>query len=174
MKVELMTVRILQFKTMLTVYEKYLIYISSLYTNKQKGTLAPHKAILLLSVIDLIEQKAITVNEVELSELLENQFKYNWRKYVGKSTLFTPKVATPFIHLDSEPFWKLIPFVGGDEEIQKLKKNNPYAVGTIRKSFRCAKLDVELFELLNDENVRAKIRTVLISNYLESSGSEVS
>lgn len=34
---------------------KYISLFCSLHTNKQKGMPAPHKAVLLLSVIDMIE-----------------------------------------------------------------------------------------------------------------------
>ena len=35
--------------------EKYIDYFSALHTNTQKGVKAPHKAVMLLSVIDLVE-----------------------------------------------------------------------------------------------------------------------
>lgn len=81
--------------------------------------------------------------------------------------IFAPKIGTPFFHLHSESFWTLVPFVGGEETIEALRKGNPYATGTMRKHFRCAKIDRELFDLLNDEDVRAKLRTTLIVTYIQ-------
>jgi predicted restriction endonuclease len=147
--------------------EKYSECFSSLHTAKKLGVPAPHKAVLLLSVIDLIECGVITSNEIELSERLEQQFKHNWDRYVGRSVVFKPMIGTPFFHLHSEPFWTLVPFEGGEERIQELKKSNPYSVGTMRNNFRGAKIDTELFDLLHDEDVRAKLRVVLISTYLQ-------
>ena len=37
----------------------------------------------------------------------------------------------------------------------------------MRKYFRCAKIDRELFDLLKDEDVRAKLRTILITTYIQ-------
>ena len=81
--------------------------------------------------------------------------------------IFVPKIGTPFFHLHSEPFWTLVPFIGGEETIETLRKINPYATGTMRKYFRCAKIDRELFDLLKDEDVRAKLRTILITTYIQ-------
>lgn len=146
---------------------EYTTLFSSLHTNKQKGMPAPHKAVLLLSVIDMIEAGVVRSNEIELSERLEQSFKSNWKKYIGRSVIFTPIIGTPFFHLHSEPFWSLVPFVGGEETIEMLRKVNPYATGTMRKNFRCARIDHELFELLQDEDARAKLRTTLISTYIQ-------
>ncbi|WP_455629067.1 hypothetical protein [Parabacteroides chinchillae] len=145
---------------------KYVSLFSSLHTNKQKGMPAPHKAVLLLSVIDMIEAGIIRSNEIELSERLEQCFKHNWDRYIGRSVIFAPKIGTPFFHLHSEPFWSLVPFVGGEDTIETLRKENPYATGTMRKHFRCAKIDRELFDLLKEEDVRAKLRTTLIASYI--------
>ena len=147
--------------------DNYSTFFSSLHTNKRLGIPAPHKAVLLLSMIDLIEYGVITKNEIELSERLQQQFKHNWDRYVGRSVVFKPLIGTPFFHLHSEPFWRLVPFEGGEVRIQELKKSNPYSVGTMRKNFRGAKIDAELFNLLRDEDARAKLRVVLISTYLQ-------
>lgn len=146
---------------------KYGSFFCSLHTNKQKGMPAPHKAVLLLSIIDMIEAGVIKSNEIELSERLEQCFKHNWDRYIGRSVIFAPKIGTPFFHLHSESFWTLVPFVGGEETIETLRKGNPYATGTMRKHFRCAKIDSELFDLLKDEDVRAKLRTTLIVTYIQ-------
>lgn len=147
--------------------DKYTEYFSSLHTNKQKGMPAPHKAVLLLSVIDMVEAGVIKSNEIELSERLEQSFKHNWDRYIGRSIIFSPKIGTPFFHLHSEPFWSLVPFFGGEDTIETLRPSNPYSVGQMRKNFRCARIDKELFELLQDEDVRAKLRTTLIATYIQ-------
>ena len=67
----------------------YLDYFASLHTNTQKGVKAPHKAIMLLSVIDLVEYGGITSNKIEFSERLEMQFQHNWSRYVGNQMCFS-------------------------------------------------------------------------------------
>ena len=127
----------------------YLNYFSNLHSNKLKGMTDPHKAIMLISVIDMIANGKITSNKIELPEELEECFLRNWKHFIEEDSIFKPKAGTPFWHLHYEPFWKLIPFSGGEEIISQLKKSNPYSPGTIRKYIRHAEIDIELFELLN-------------------------
>ena len=146
--------------------DNYINYFSSLHTNTQKGVKAPHKAIMLLSVIDLVDYGVITSNQIESSERLEQQFLYNCSRYVGQSELFQAKAGTPFWHLNNEPFWKLVPFEGGDVAIVTYLQGRPYALSTTRRLIRYAEIDQELFDLLQSESNRAKLRVTLIKNYL--------
>ena len=145
---------------------KYINHLINLHTNTQKGVKAPHKAVMLLSVIDLVEYGVIDSNRIEFSVRLEQQFQHNWSRYVGQSDVFQPRVGTPFWHLNNEPFWRLVSYEGGDEAIAIHLQGNPYAPGTTRKLIRYAEIEKELFELLQDETNRAKLRTTLIKNYL--------
>ncbi len=145
---------------------KYINSLINLHTNIQQGIKAPHKAIMLLSVIDLVEYGVIGSNRIEFSERLEQHFHHNWSRYVGQSDVFQPRVGTPFWHLKNEPFWRLVPYEGGDEAIAMHLQGNPCAPGTTRKLIRYAEIDKELFDLLQDETNRAKLRTTLIKNYL--------
>ena len=137
---------------------------SNLHTNKQHGKNAPHKAIMLLSVIDLISSQHITTNEIIYNEELEKCFFKNWKQYVKEATIFKPKAGTPFWHLNSEPFWQLIPYEGGYETIVKLQKGNPYSAGTIRKYIKHAVIDKELFILLQDSSNRKILKQALINS----------
>ena len=82
----------------------YLHYFSNLRTAKKLGLPAPHKAVLLLSVMELVEAGVITGNRIELSERLEKTFQKLWKRYVGTSVVFQAKVATPFWHLQNSHF----------------------------------------------------------------------
>lgn len=126
------------------------------------GKPAPHKALLLLSVIDLIEQGVITDCRIPLSVNLEQQFKYNIRRLLGDSVLFQPRINYPYFHMRSEPLWQLVPV-----ENKPLSLSN-FSVSNIRKEIAFAAIDDELFDLLQDSNVRAKLRVVLISTYLDN------
>lgn len=128
----------------------YIDLFSNLHTNKQHGKSAPHKAIMLLSVIELISSQHITTNEIIYTEELEKCFLKNWKQYVTKGSIFKPKAGMPFWHLNSETFWQLIPYEGGYRTIVKLQKGNPYSVATIRKHIKYAVIDKELFLLLQN------------------------
>ena len=137
---------------------------SNLHTNKQHGKSAPHKAIMLLSVIDLISSQHITTNEIIYTEELEKCFLKNWKQYVKKVSIFKPKAGTPFWHLNSEPFWQLIPYEGGYRTIVKLQKGNPYSAATIRKYIKYAVIDKDLFLLLRDSSNRETLKRALINS----------
>lgn len=78
---------------------KYSECFANLRTAKKLGLPAPHKAVLLLSVMELVEVGVITGNRIELSECKEKTFLKLWKRYVGTSVVFQAKVATPFWHL---------------------------------------------------------------------------
>lgn len=141
----------------------YINCFSSLNTMKKLGKPAPHKALLLLLVIDLVECGLITDFRIPLSDILEKQFKHNTTRLLGESILFQPKISYPYYHMRSEPFWQLVSPTGG--QVQNISN---YSMGNLRKHIAYARIDEELFELLKNPNVRAKLRVVLISAYLDN------
>ena len=58
----------------------YKEHFSSLNTARKLGRPAPHKAILLLSVMELIENGRINGNRIELTEILEETFLKLWKR----------------------------------------------------------------------------------------------
>ena len=74
---------------------------------------APHKPLLLLAVLDLVQRGvitspfiAVTGDLVELNEL----FNLYWRRIIPLGQ--TSSIAFPFSRLDREPFWELVPQPG--------------------------------------------------------------
>lgn len=111
---------------------KQIIQLSSLRTAKMAGKRAPHKPILLLTIIDLTERGVTTSNHIKLSDALIRSFEYNWSRYVGDSILFKPLICTQFWHLQNEPFWKLISH-SGTEMTKESVLSAKYSVGSLRK-----------------------------------------
>ena len=144
--------------------QDYMELFSNLHTNKQKGEKAPHKAIMLISVIELIATRHISTNKIAFTDELEACFFKNWERYIGETLVYKPKPGTPYWHLNSEPFWQLIPFVGGYAAIVELQKSNPYSSKIIREYIKYAILDKRLFELLQDEANREKLRRALFDS----------
>lgn len=142
--------------------DKYSECFANLRTAKKLGLPAPHKAVLLLSVMELVEAGVITGNRIELSECLEKTFLKHWKRYVGTSVVFQAKVATPFWHLQNEPFWNL--YLNNGKDLSTV--TSPYSVSRLRENTH-AIIDQELFELMRDEDSRARLRVLLISQYLQ-------
>jgi putative restriction endonuclease len=141
--------------------KEYIAQFKRLNTNKRAGIDAPHKLVLLLAIMDLVESGAIGSTRIELSKQLERVFLHNWKRYVGSSLLFQPKVATPFWHMQNEPFYRL--YTNDGKELA----GSPYSVKKLREN-TYAILDKDLFDLMKDENCRAQLRVVLVSTYLQN------
>lgn len=157
----------------------YIDAFSSIHTNKQKGVVAPHKAVLLLAIIDMIANERVNSPCIELTDALEKEFKETWERYVGYSTIFSPDITKPFFHLQHEPFWwlvdkkSLMAFIAAEDdkswEPNKDKKDLPkgsYSIEAMREAFAYAEIDEELYDLLWNADARASLRTTLIGKYL--------
>lgn len=144
-------------------FEYYKDCFSELHTMKKTGKQAPHKALLLLSVIDLVERGIITNCKIPLTNDLVGQFKQNTSKLLGDSVLFQPKITYPYYHLRSEPFWQLVP-----NDNCNIDKISNYSLSNLQRNIAYAHIDEELFKLLKDPNVRAKLRVTLIATYLNN------
>ena len=88
-------------------YQHYSDLFSRLHVKVTAGQRAPHKAILLLSVIDLIETGVIASNRIYYTRELDRQFHDNWIRYVAYLEGYSARSATPFFHMSYEPFWTL-------------------------------------------------------------------
>ena len=140
----------------------YINCFSTLHTMKIQEKPTPHKALLLLSVIDLVEQGVITDSCIPLSDILEKQFKHNSISYLGDSSTYDPKINYPYYHMRSEPFWELV----STTATPVLDISN-YSLSNLKKHIAYARIDTELQELLKDSSARVKLRDVLISNYID-------
>lgn len=130
-----------------------------LSVNKKGGQLAPHKPLLLLSIIDLVDCGIIKSHKIELSEALITAFELNKMRYTRNILHFKPNIGMPFFYMNTEPFWKLVPKVVG---------NMPYtyAISTLRDSYKYAEIDNELFSILQEPSAAEALRQVLIDAYL--------
>lgn len=140
-----------------------------------RGYTAPHKPVLLLSVMQLAEEGKITTNQIKLDEELIKKFAWIWSQYVDdgghrekmmvadgleleivRKYPFKCSIANPFFHMQSEPFWRLV-------KSDAYVKRPDYSVKGLQTCFEYAEIDPDLFVLMNDDNAREKIRTILMS-----------
>lgn len=83
----------------------YLDCLSMLHVNRHGDEVAPHKYILMMSILNLITKGLITTNNIIPDDLLDATFNAEWTKYVRKDSSFIPQMKMPFSHMGSEPFW---------------------------------------------------------------------
>lgn len=154
----------------------YIFHFSHLHTARYKGKAAPHKAVLLLSVIELIEDGRIESNRIELSDILIEKFYDIWNRYKGATSVFTPDIGKPFFHMQHEPFWNLIEhgednsgligLLGLPRMAKKLPSNNKYSVKSLRESFCYAEINKGLLSLIKEREYSIKLKNTLINTYL--------
>ena len=120
---------------------------------------APHKPLLLLSVMDLIEQGQITTSFIEPSFELTETFNNYFSRIMPPGSATT--MAYPFSRLTTEGFWERIPKAGYDAGTQY----NVSSMKRLREMYCGARMDEAVFQLLCDPEARERLRMVLIETY---------
>lgn len=132
---------------------------TKLNVNRNKGINAPHKPILLLAVIELIEQNKIQTNQIYLSpELIATFLKY-WSALV--TTHHQSNIALPFFHLKGDKFWYLAPNMNYEGNLASVKPS----LSALRNAVRYAYIDLELFEMLQSSKIRFQFTSILIQTW---------
>ena len=139
--------------------QKYVQKIKRLRVDRAHGV-APHKPLLLLAVIELIERGQIRDNKIPLSPDLAETFIKYWSKVTDRK----PNIALPFFHLKSDGFWHLHPNAGYEKVLDVADRIT--AISRLREVIAYVSLDDDLFVLLTDTSNREIIRQTLIYVYL--------
>lgn len=140
--------------------EYYIHCFTRLHRAAVKGG-APHKPILLLSVIDGIEQRYIPDERIYITPELVALFQSNWKLWVRSDHVMN--FALPFYHMSSEPFWKLTTKPG--YEIELTSSRSIKSFNALNRAIEYASIDRDLFALLSDLVSRTVLKQSLIENY---------
>lgn len=144
---------------------KYRQLFTSLNVSNVKGFKAPHKAVLLLGLLEQFEHDLLAENRIIISEDLVDAYSYIWQRYVGNSSVFRNAIFQPFWYMKSEPFWTLRHLDGSEVDVCDKKPSD-----AVLKTDYYAELDPELYLLIHDVSARAALRVALISKYLVGQG----
>lgn len=138
----------------------YLHAFKTLRRDYKKGG-APHKPVLLLSIIQLFENKQIDSEKIFITPELVGTFKSTWNALVttGHDMIF----ALPFYHMKSETFWQLIPNAGCEKWIEA--KGSMRSFGNLITAVAYAQIDIELFELFKEKDSREVLKYTLLDKY---------
>jgi putative restriction endonuclease len=134
--------------------------------NKQGGD-ALNQPIMLLSVIELITQGLLKENNITISDELINTFKKYWSVLTSdgfKEINFT----IPFFHLKNKTpkFWHV-------KFSEQYTGGRPQSIKSLRRDVEKAKIDDELFNLLQDYNAKKELIDILISAWFSSSQKQI-
>lgn len=131
--------------------------------------IAPHKPILLLSIIELIKKEVIVENQIYLSDELIKTFLKYWM-FLG-SDLHNPDISKPFFHMRSGKFWHFWANPGYEKIITSKAKLKTFA--EVKRVVKYAHLDEDLFEFLQEPVSRASLLVVLISRWFPGRHGEI-
>ncbi len=149
----------------MTALEKFIGKFSRLRVDRSKGAPAPHKPILLLSIITAIEKGYITDNKIYITPELVAQFKEYWHQLVH-NPIFSSNFSLPFYHLKSDGFWFLNTFVG--KEILLTSSHSIKSFGQLKDVVDFASFDEMLYQLLTIANTRELLRNTLLDVYFNN------
>jgi putative restriction endonuclease len=122
---------------------------------------APHKPLLLLSIIDLFAEGEIAANLIELTPELGELFTLYWARVMPPDQ--RGNLALPFFHLKSDGFWHLVPRPGQEAFLATTRQIR--SIHQLRETVLGARLDEDLYALLGAGESRDLLRTVLIETY---------
>lgn len=142
------------------VLDMYRQMFDSLRRGNIKGIYSNAKPIFLLSIIDYITHLERPNHFVWGDKKFENIYISNFNVY--DSAVPTP-FWKPFYYMSSEPFYSLIWQEAPNEKAIKRPSGK-----TLKDFLSFAKLDDELWELLQDPENREYLRNCIIKQYLFS------
>ncbi|WP_159469260.1 HNH endonuclease [Dyadobacter sp. 3J3] len=140
--------------------QKYILAFRKLRIDRSHGP-APHKPILLLSILQAVQNSLIDQNRIYITPEIVSLFSANWSSLVV--TNHYCRFFLPFYHLSSESFWKLVP-KPGYESLLSLKSGIKSFSG-LNAAVEYALIDEELFLLMKNPVSHAILKEFLLDEY---------
>jgi putative restriction endonuclease len=141
---------------------KYKKKLTHLRVGFSKGQPAPHKPLLLLSIIQEIEIGNIRENKICITAELVARFKDNFFKLI-KVENFATNFSLPFYHLKNEGFWHFNYRLG--KQLQLTSSLSIRSLKQLQEVIEYAYLDNDLFFLLFQDETRSILRDCIIETY---------
>lgn len=142
----------------------YTEMILSIHTGSIDGKVALSKPLYITSIIEAIEWDALTENEIKISnEFIRKRFGQLYEQVNGNRKGYEVSFfVRPFFHLSSASFYRLI----WKQGVEQSNKASTPSAKYLRENLLYAKLDDELWELLQDAENRDYIKQNIIRRYL--------
>jgi predicted restriction endonuclease len=133
---------------------------TNLHPNRSSGYVKPHKACLILAVLDLIKKGVIVEKHIYLNETLKTEFTKHFGIYQHGSDKDDP--AQPFFYLESSPFWSHKPFASHINEYHKrVEDRNHGSLKIVNRIIEFAVIDQDLFQYMRNPVARAILESAL-------------
>jgi serine/threonine protein kinase len=144
------------------VVQKYLEKLHSLRTWKKGDVARPHKFVLILSIIELLEKDVNHKNNFSFVEI-EPLFYFAWNKYKDIIDGDLGLLEHPYYHLASDSFWHHKIKAGAEMLYHKYRDSEDvryrFTKNRILETIEYAYLDDELYDVLRNKEIRALFTT---------------
>jgi len=144
------------------VWRQWLERFYNLRRDKSGSHERPHKPVLLLTILDLLDRGAVTKNEIQLTPELTKTFKRYFE--VVRQRDDQPTIENPFYHLCGDGFWQLVPKPGERPPYEPGNASRVPTLTALREIYGCFD-DTLWAALLTDAHSRHQLREALIARY---------
>lgn len=152
----------------------YVEAFENLKANEKYGRKTPHKAVLLLTIIEMYEANEISANEIRYNQVLVNTFRKVWSRILPNDTSCYVDAFLPFWTMQNEGFWHFVPVRGKEEVLSFYKENNRRPTeGKIKECIDYVELDEDLYFLMSLPSGRSSLKRALLSHYSTLSEEEI-
>lgn len=152
-------------------WQSWLDRIYNLRRDKRGSHERPHKPVLLLSIIHLLDRDVIKGNQIPLSAELVQTF----RRYfsVVQQRDDQPSIENPFYFLSGDGFWQLVPAKDQPPSYVPGSVSGPKSVADLRRRVAYARFDDDLWGLLSEPVARHQLRAAIIARYFPEKRCEI-
>ena len=146
----------------------YLEAFKNLKTNNKYSRKSPHKAILLLTIIEMYETNVLSENMILYDDKLKRTFQRVWERILKGEPLFHPEVYFPFWHMQNENFWHIVPNRGREDILTLLRDSHVKpSEAKLKECVKYAELDEDLYFLMTLPTGRSSLKRVLLETYFD-------
>lgn len=143
-------------------WQRWLERFYNLRRDKRGSHERPHKPVLLLALLDLLDRGVVAQNEFPLSPDLIKTFKRYFE--VVRQGDDQPTIENPFFHLSGDGFWQLVPKQSGAALYEPGNASRAPTLTALRQVY--GRFDDALWTaFLADAHSRHLLREALIARY---------
>lgn len=152
----------------------YIEAFKNLSTNNKYSRKSPHKAVLLLAIIDMCETNTLSKNVIYYDDTLRSAFQKTWEQVLKEETLFHPEMYLPYWFMQSEDFWHIVPRKGKEDIVTIMRDEHiKPSESKLIDCVKYAELDEDLFFLMTIPSGRTSLREALLETYFDLSREEI-
>ena len=152
----------------------YIEAFQNLRTNNKYGRRSSHKAVLMLTVIELYEQNVLSDNEIYYDDTLKSMFLKVWNRVLPDEPLFHPEAYLPFWYLQSDSFWHIVSNRGKEDILSLMRDTNiKPSEAKLYDCVKYAELDEDLYFLMTLPSGRSSLKKVLLETYTNLSERQI-